>query len=66
LCFFIYTPRKKKPKHLDKPINDLKKPKKSHNNLKLTQNKKNLPELKSDFLGNLKVKKHLNGTPLMK
>lgn len=41
VCVFLSTHQeKKKPKHLDKPINDLKKPKKSHNNLKLTQNKK--------------------------
>ena len=49
----------KKPKDLEKPINDLKK---TTQKLEI----KNLFELRFGFLDNFKVKKHLNGTLLTK
>ena len=40
VCVFLSTHIEKKPKHLDKLINDFKEQKKSHNYLKSTRNKK--------------------------
>jgi hypothetical protein len=50
---FLTQTLRKEPKYLDRLINDIKKP---HKNPKSTQNKK-LSKLRSNFLGNFKVKK---------
>jgi hypothetical protein len=52
----------KKPRHVDKPINSLKKTHNNQNQLEI----KNIFELRSSFLDNLKVKKHLMATPRTK
>jgi hypothetical protein len=54
---------KKKPKFLDKLINDLKKQQKTKTNPKT---KKNFKLISDFFLGNFKAQKHLSETPLIK
>lgn len=52
----------KKPRHVDKLINSLKKTHNNQNQLEI----KNIFELRSSFLDDLKVKKHLMATPRTK